>query len=609
MLKTRLRNWPAALAPLALCVFVAGLGAMPYVLSRRDGGSLGVFVSAYDEGTYLIDSAFVPYRLLSDLLVGAMEQVTAKSEGLLLLSDVLLPIVVVLAAWALVTRCLKSTGPRLLAVLLLLFGQEIFSLANSIVWPSGPILELRNSDLPLSLEVIPDSTSSFFSLFRTPEPEVSSVILFGFLALIAEPDPLRAFEGPRRWLTFAIFAVLPFSYPFIAVPILMLTGVLLAFAIITQRSRTVGVIVALAITVAAWLAVRLAAGAGDEDATSSLFFDSRLPMVSPAILAGLAIAALMLFVHRGEVLRRAELLLAFTAALLPAVLANQQIVTGFMISAGNWERNINYAPVLFALLVLVGRKERSAGRLPLLAEAVGWVGAGLLGIMLIGWQHQVYEAWRPLNLVSRQAADLLEGMPSELASKPVVVEDAGMVPVLRLLTDDSYDFVLDYTRLFYDSIPPFTEGWKTSEAQAASQERIFEYWFRLGRTPAQVEAQLNEELRDINLPGFYSHFLFAFRDVWPALTDWRLLDRAEALRLVPAKADEYARFVRERQRSPTPPVVLITNGRPGDLGDNRRLELLASAPPSALGPGPRMYLERSGPSSDPDDRRRARSAG
>jgi hypothetical protein len=584
-----------AVAPVALCVFVAALGALPHILFARDWGSFGAFKGSYDEDTYLLgDLATVPSRLLSDGVVHLLNAVTPSVESLMLVADVVLPVLVALAVWSLVVRLVDDTGLRLLAALLLLFGPSLLSMADLVVWPVHGIAQFRASHPPLTMELIPDSTISYFSLFRTPEPQVSWVVLFASLAALAGPSPLDAFEGRRRWITLALFAILPLTYVFVAVPIACLAAALLAWAVVYDRRRARGVLIALGVA-AASLAVVTVATAGRTGPGFSVIFASRLPVVTPAVVLGLLVAAGFAITYRGQVLRQPRLFIAVVASLLPAAISNQQLITGHMVSARDWERYVNYALVSFALICLVGlfekRADKPRGLLWPWVRASVWAVTAVLAVQLVVSQRNGYDIWRPINLAAHDRAALLDRVPNGLASLPVVVESVGFVPEIRLITDDRSNFVLDYTRLFDNPNPSFADGWADSEAQHANRRRLFEYAFRLGRSPTQLADQLRTELSNPNDGGFYSHFLFSLIDVWPPITDWRALHRDEALDQLPAQIAAYRRYVRRHEATGLPPALLIADGQPEDPGDGRVNQLLASAQPRS-GTAPRLYVQR-----------------
>ena len=394
-------RWRQLAVPSAVLAFVAGAGMLPYVEFARAQGSLREFVSAFDEATYLLGDTSTPYRYLSEAAVEVIAAVTPGGvAGLLIAADILIPVVVAAAAWLLVRNLVQHDGLRVLCVLLLLFGQELFSVANSIVWPRNAIETLQELYPPTTTKLIPDATTSYFGLFRTPEPGVSWVLLFTFLALVSR-DPLRAFDHPRRLATYTIFAVLGFAYPFISVPVVLLTTAILAWALVHERGHARAIGGALLLGVGSFALAALVSAIGDPVSGTSVLFQSRYPTVTPAVAAGLIVVAAATLGYRGEVVRRLDLLVPVTAALIPVVATNQQLLTGRMVSARDWERYANYQLVLFSVLCLATTvlRDRWAASRPEsrlnVVGAAGWAVAAVLGVLLLGWQRDVYAAWAP----------------------------------------------------------------------------------------------------------------------------------------------------------------------------------------------------------------------
>jgi hypothetical protein len=573
----RLPEWRALVAPAALSVFVATLGFLPYLEFDRNWGSLEAFKSAFDEDTYLLGDIRTPHRFLSEAAVDVIDFLTPGLTGLMIAMDVVVPVLVVIAAWLLVTRLIKETGPRILCVLLLLFGQELFSLANSIVWPDREIVDLRQLRPPTTLKLFPDATTSYFTLFRTPEPAVSWVVLFAFLALVSDRDPLAAFEGKRRRLTYPIFAVLGFAYPFTSIPIILITVVVFGWALLHDRSRVRAVGMALVTAAASYLLATFITALDDSIDKTSLLFSSRVPILTPALAAGTLVAILFLLIHRAQTLRRLELLIPFAAALLPVAICNQQLLTGIMVSARDWERNTNYALVIFALICLFASvKSHSPARshLPNLRLAA-WIAIVYLGVQLIGWQRDVYSGYESTNVEAHETAELLDGLSGPSARYPVVLENAGLTPLVRLLTNDPHSFVLDYTRLFLNPVPSFADGNPTDQP-GPHRDELFAHAYRLGWRPARLEEQIRSELEgDAN--AFYAHFLFALTDVWPPLTDDRRLQTKEALERLPNITAAYLEYLEHQAHHDPGPTLVVTERTPLDADDGRNNELVATA--------------------------------
>ena len=334
------------------------------------------------------------------------------------------------------------------------------------------------------MKLIPDATTSFFNLFRTPEPAVSWTLLFGFLALVSNRDPLAGFEGVAQRLTYAISALLGFAYPFTSIPIVLIIVVLLAWSIVNDRSRIRAVGGALLIASSSYLLATLISAIGDPSSGTSVVFSSRAPVLTPALVVGTLVAISFLVVCGGDVFRRPEVLIPFTAALIPVVIANQQLVTGIMFSARDWERYTNYPLVTFALLCLIAgfahRRARAASKKlgPFLRLGT-WIAVAYLSVQLVGWQRDVYNAWASTNVEAHATAELLNGLSSRISEYPVVLENAGLVPLVRLLTDDQHRYVLDYTRLFEAPIPGFADGAPADQA-GPHRDELFAHAFRLG---------------------------------------------------------------------------------------------------------------------------------
>jgi hypothetical protein len=544
-----------------------------------------------------LNELWAPYRFYSEAIVRLLDLVTPGIAGLQIAADVVLPVAAAAVAWALAAQLFASAGARTLCAFLLLFGQELFSLANSIVWPGGPITQLRQIDPPVTTQLIPDAATSYFGLFRTPEPAASWILLLGFLALVSSRDPLSAFEGRRRYITFPIFGLLGFAYPFSSVPIVLITLVVCFWALSHEKPRTRGVLIALVLAIVSYTLATVAAWVGDGSGTL-FFFESRYATVSPALLIGATVVGGFILVHRWDVFRRLDFLIPCCCALLPILISNQQIVTGLMVSTRDWERYTNYILVVFAAASLLASLEipyrMTGSRSWTLVQSATWITAGLLGTQLLLWQKDVYDIWASTNAEANQIVQLLDGLDRPAAEYPVVLEDAALVPLVRLLTNDRFTFVLDYTRLFQNPVPTFADSRpETSDTNASD---LFDQAYRLGWTPSRLEQQIRAELVGLS-GGFYSHFLFSLADVWPPLTDNRRLRLDTALHRLPSIVAAYARFLDRRQAETTSgSAVVIARRMPAKFGQDRVNQLIATAPGTSEDTMPlRVYVQRREP--------------
>ena len=187
-----------------LAVAVVFLGLLPHALFSRDVGQVAQFKSAYDEDTYALwafagGGPNLPSRWLSQGALAALAFLSGRSWDLaMVLADAVFPTLSSLFAWLLAGRVTTAPISRLLLALGLLFGQELFSLGCSVVWdPDGrlSLAYLRGLAPPWGGLLVPDYATSYLSLFRTPEPQVSQSILFGALALLLGLALLRTLLG------------------------------------------------------------------------------------------------------------------------------------------------------------------------------------------------------------------------------------------------------------------------------------------------------------------------------------------------------------------------------------------------------------------------------
>ncbi len=584
------------------------MGLLPYVAFARRQRSPEAFKSAFDEDTYLLGDTSAPYRFLSDGFVGAIDFATPDTAWLMIATDILIPCLVVSTAWLLVTRIANGTAFRVLSVLLLLFGQELFSLANSIVWPGGAIVTLRELAPPTTSTLVPDATTSYMNLFRTPEPAVGWALLFGFLALISRPDPLAVFEKRLRYLMYLIFVVLGFAYPFSSVPILLMTSVLFVWAFLHVRSRSRPIGLALVVGAASFLLAMLISSTGERVSGASVAFASRLPVLTPALFMGTLVCASFLFFYRAEVLRRLDLLIPFTAALLPVAISNQQLISGSMVSTRDWERYANYQLVMFSLICLLAslRSDRlshllKSRRMSLSLRVGAWIMVLALGTQLVRWQREVYDVWLPTNAEAHRVARLLDGLSGQTARYPVALENTALVPLVRLLTDDRHSFVIDYTRLFKEPVPSFADGTPSDQA-GPRRDELFELAYRLDWSPARLEDQIQRELVG-DAGGFYGHFVYALEDVWAPVTDNRHLRVDEALNRLPHVRDAYSAYLQRRaNEGPGPPVLIVSRQPLVRRGERRINRLIASvARSSEVSPAMNVYVQMAVPRKRPLD--------
>ena len=358
------RSWPfaAALVPSSRC-----WGLLPHVRFSLLVGEPTDFFSAYDEDRYSLwafegGGPLLPHRWLSSAALGTAVDARGRLlELALVLADVFFP--AACAALAVAVSSATSTRRRLLRLSLalgLLFAQELFSLGCWTIWQSGdalgvPTPESRVYDLRDLREIAPpwlhwlwpDYASPFLTLFRTPEPQISRVVLFALLAVLLAICRASPVERPSRALVtlgLLLNAGLLGTYFSQAAAIVVLEGLLSLALLACLRSSLARVVGLLAAVGAASLLVGALSYWSERNALG-LSFESRLPVLTPSVIG--AAAGLLLL---ATVLRRSRSrdLYPVAAACFGSVLVltNQQLLSGRMVLIGTWERYVDY-PLVF----------------------------------------------------------------------------------------------------------------------------------------------------------------------------------------------------------------------------------------------------------------------
>lgn len=401
------RSWPHAAA---LVLFVVALGLLPHVRFSLLVGEPLYFFSAFDEEQYSFwalggGGPRQPDRWLSSAALLLLSRLCGGSWNLaLVLADAVFPAACALLAWSLVGHVTRRPLLRLVLSLVLLFAQEFLSLGCWTIWQSGDVLgvttaESRVYDLrflrgfapPWLLALWPDNASAFLTQFRTPEPQVSRMVLFAMLAVLSAACRTPRGRRPSRALVFVgslLNAALVASYFSQAAAIVVLEGVLCLALLACRRSnlaRFAGGLAAVggASLFAGALAHWSARGYG-------VTFASRLPVLAPSVVGSVAGLLLLATVARRW---RGRDLYPVAAACFGTVLVltNQQVLTGRMVLTSTWERYVDYPLVFLGAAIVAAWLLRAAGvGLPALYAGAG-AALVLLGSSLLQAQDRVFQ--------------------------------------------------------------------------------------------------------------------------------------------------------------------------------------------------------------------------
>jgi hypothetical protein len=523
-----------AAAAAILVLFVAGLGFALHLTFSREIGEVAFFKGAYDEDTYflfMLRGVFDTYRTLSHETLRVLHTLTGQSTDLtLILADLVFPACSAAAAYFLASHVVRSWPARSLLSLGLIFGPDFLTLANASIWSSGrlSLASFRRWFGLWGSTMVPYPDVSFLTIFRTPEPQVSYAVVFTLLALLVRMS--RA-EGPgpsRRLLVTAagLTASLPFVYIVVSLPALAIGAWLAAVLWFTGSRRVSGWLAAIVGGTALIFAVTFWMSR-----SRSGVFTSRWPIVTPAILVVLitVVPLTVLVARRYRGVRSAWLGLGFLV--VPVVLGNQQLVTGIMVSARDWERNINYQFLLLGLVLslhpIVANRDARATRA---LRSVAVLATLWIAFEVVRAQTVTYRLWLPQNLAGVAMKRAVAAAGSALpATTRLLLEPPQLAPQLRVRTGDRFACVLDFTGLFLRPVPPLDARGGIPASPYADD--LFEHWWRTGTTPAEAESVLRAEASERS--GYFLGFLFNVQDYWYPGTDNRKVRQTDILGTIP----------------------------------------------------------------------------
>jgi hypothetical protein len=573
----RRRSWPFAVV---LILFITLLGALPHLRFSLLVGEATHFFSAYDEDFYGLlalggGGRARPHRWVSSHALVGLSKVSGGSwEMAMMAADIVFPALCALLAWMLIGRITRRRLLRLTLSLGLLFAQELMSLGCWTIWrieaggpgpgyPDSPIYDLRwlLSSAPAWLRLVwPDYASSFLALYRTPEPQVSHGLLLGTLLLLLEisrPAPqlrrLKVLVALAAVVNVALAAV----YFFSAAAIVVFESVLSTALMLCRRSRPALIVGTLAVVGGLSLVVGVVAYQAPSD-SRTYGFASHIPVLTPSTMGAAIGLVVLLTALRWS--RRWDPAYPFVVACFCTVLVltNQQVITGWMVSARDWERWVDYT------LLFVGGATTAAW---LFREArvrlhvvYAFAGAALVttSFVLLRTQDRVFEQeFLVANLEGVALQRAVEAVEAGgLRDATWMLEDPKLGAQLELRLERRIPLVLDAGAVFRSPMSSVGDPEGTWGSRSPFKRELFEHFARTPRTVRGVARVLRREA-DAGA-GFFLGFLFDLRDFWLPITDGRRTRLDEVRAHLPGIVREYDAYLRDGDPCWARPVVVLT---------------------------------------------------
>ncbi|MFK4530984.1 hypothetical protein ABIF90_008965 [Bradyrhizobium japonicum] len=606
---TKNRPLPCALSRADLlaaglvATFVGLLGLWPHLQFASEIGEFRYFHGAYDEDTYVLSwllGTLRSTRALSGFALSAIYRICGSSlDATLAASDFVFPFLASCAAYFAVSQVVSSRSARVLAALLLVFANDMFSLGNLILWTSGQFNISRFSQIVglVHPRLVPSYETSFLAILRTPEPQVSFVLMFlslGLLARFAVVTGLRE----RAALVAAVItlSLLPIGYTFVTLPVATIAA---GFLLVQGYFRQISAIPIAAGLLGAAL-VSLSAVYWDHNGgqttsgmLAGLTYPTRLPIITPAVIGSLVFSAAFGFwmILRG--CREPLAFLTLGCLAIPLVLSNQQIVTGVMFSARDWERTVSYPVLLFGVVAALSVIAPSYTRRLSLPAPVLWICSALIVLVVVRAERTAFSTWRAYNMESIAIVRALEAVDTDTASRAsLVLDDAGIAPMLQVRTNNRYDVVLTFYRVAMSFIPNMEPEARSADPSHYENE-LFEHWFRTDVNPETAEQLLSAEIQQRAGPNL--SYLFSFRDAWYPASDNRRVRQAELAQSVGPIIERYRGYLSSPARCKVfeRPALRVRTRPPREIVPGPRIDNQYIAEGSAGGAIAYVYRQSS----------------
>jgi hypothetical protein len=543
------------IAACSVATFVGLLGLLPHVVFSYQIGEFHYFQGAYDEDSYVLAwlrDGLRSTRALSGFCMSVLYAITHGSlDVTLALADFAFPFLISCAAYFAASQVVTGRAARILATLLLVFANDLLSLGNQTIW-MNPRFNLAGFKQVVDLfgaNLVPSYETSFLAIFRTPEPQVSFLLLFVILGLLARfAQNARSASLAARIALIASVSLLPLCYTFVAMPVAAIAAITLAgFAWSRQKAAAIATaagllgMVCVAIVATLW---QHGAGQSTESLATGLSYHSRAPIITPAVIASLLSAV----AFGAWALKRNCLsplvVLALSCLALPFVLSNQQVISGIMISARDWERTISYPLLVFGALVALSLAVKSIELRRSRITAIATILALGCGVIVLGAQLKAFHMWRPYNIEAISIVRALKSVdPAVLASSRLTFEQAPISQSIQVRMNDTIDVPLTFYKVAMNFIPNMGADAKLADP-SSYETLVFEHWLRTGVGPEKADQILRTEITQ--RAGTFTNYLFSFRDAWYPASDNRAVRPKELERSVAGIIQRYETYIREK---------------------------------------------------------------
>lgn len=532
-------------------LFIGFLGALPHILFSIDVGEFSFLKSAWDEDFYVLralDDVSYLHRTFSQFVI---QKLTALNSGnvdiMLVMIDVLVPVLATVLSIFIVRRAgIEKNTYVFLSVCLLLFSLTFLAGSNRSFF--GNIVAFHPwgfPNLPEGWRVFfPNLMTTFFHLYKTPEPQLSFLIQLLFFANL-----LSYTQTKSRVVLICLFALcltLPFIYVTISLSLLVFLGIFSFLNMIHFRQRD-GVLLFITSLFVLFYVCFFLFGQGLNDTNSSFIFKSHLPIITPSVFWGvLGIGGFIFYFKNKRDQIKQQDILALCCFIVPLFVLNQQIITGHMIQSRNWELYANYSYIAFGLLLM-----RQIWFRRNIQQKYMVMSCVVLALLLLHAQWSNYKRFSERNLWGAATAEVVDTLYKQNPELniPIVLDFQNRDASVRIRTNDrTVKIFAGREMVFKEFLPRMTlidDGYQV--ASTPYKDHGFTLFDKKAITPDQMQQDM-ESLIDRGLCMPYFMYFHSIGDCWYPFSDYREVRTEQIKKSIPNIVSDYQSFLSEKGR-------------------------------------------------------------
>lgn len=527
------------------------IGIVPHILFSAIHGEFLHFLGAWDEDFYGLSAveagigyAHHPSRFLSGLSLSALYTFFGGSiDGMYIVFDALLPAACILAAYYLAGSLFENKVERSLAALFLILGAEGLSVSNLVLPP-------WIANVPTLIQLVPenwqflfaDNRYTFLYLFRSPEPQFSTAFLF--LALGAMIRVSESAKNPKSvWgALFATALVAPVLYGPVWIAILVAA---FSLPLLTLLTGNISHLARMGFVASLYGASTLAWSLYQGEVITSPVFESRWPLISMSVLLSVGLCIFIFRERQSFDWSRNLPWLALACAAFPALILNQQVLTGQMIMAQVWEKSVTHYFLALGLVILIAALPAvGSSRLRTTLRRIRPSYALIAGIAIMGVGQAIGSASRfPLNETSVLQRDAYFALQEKLAEKDRVA------PIVM----PSPHTALFLTRAGHAT--PTLGGY--AAMIAGDRDQAFRWLSRRGVTPEELAANLRSSVESKSAYPWLMMFYTPMQS-WELFSNGRATEFEMILADIPSLIVEYRAWLEGPFKQTMSPAILIS---------------------------------------------------